>query len=77
MAHADRPRTAPAGAGPGLAAVRTADDSAPASPAAPADLGPLLSSGELFAGGKQLRIAHQGQTYTLRITRENKLILTK
>lgn len=38
---------------------------------------PLLSSGTLFAGSRQVRIDHHGQTYTLSITRENKLILTK
>ena len=38
---------------------------------------PLLNSGSLFAGNRQVRIDHHGQTYTLSITRENKLILTK
>lgn len=53
-------------------------------PAAPADPQPAqaadvptLESGDLFALGKTVRIRHQGQTYFLRLTRENKLILTK
>lgn len=32
---------------------------------------------ELFAGAKELRIAHGGEEYRLNITRSGKLILTK
>lgn len=38
---------------------------------------PLLNSADLFRHAKSLRIEHAGQLYLLRITRENKLILTK
>lgn len=37
----------------------------------------LIASGQLFRQGNTLRIEHSGQVYQLRITRENKLILTK
>ncbi len=37
----------------------------------------VVESRDLFAGARTVRIAHAGQTYLLRITRENKLILTK
>ena len=36
-----------------------------------------LESGELFAGRDEILIAHQGETYRLRRTRQGKLILTK
>ncbi len=36
-----------------------------------------LSSQQLFAGKKEVLIQHNGQLYRLRITRQNKLILTK
>lgn len=36
-----------------------------------------LSSEELFRKGNTVRIEHAGQTYWLRLTRGNKLILTK
>lgn len=38
---------------------------------------PLVSSGQLFQAQNTLRIEHDGNCYLLRITRENKLILTK
>lgn len=38
---------------------------------------PTVASDALFAGARIVRISHAGQTYLLRITRENKLILTK
>lgn len=38
---------------------------------------PVIESQELFRGGKQLMVLHAGQVYTLRQTRDNKLILTK
>lgn len=46
-------------------------------PAPPQPPAPLLHSGELFRDGKVVYIEHQGQVYLLRLTRENKLILTK
>ncbi|MGN6236368.1 hemin uptake protein HemP [Dyella sp.] len=36
-----------------------------------------LSSDELLAGGRELVIRHQGGEYVLRLTRNDKLILTK
>lgn len=36
-----------------------------------------LDSRQLFRGGNTVQIAHAGQCYQLRLTRENKLILTK
>ncbi|MDE2584887.1 MAG: hemin uptake protein HemP [Betaproteobacteria bacterium] len=38
---------------------------------------PVLASHQLFRSHNTVRIEHQGQCYLLRITRENKLILTK
>jgi len=38
---------------------------------------PVLHSSSLFGTAQTLFIDHAGQRYTLRITRENKLILTK
>lgn len=38
---------------------------------------PLISTQQLFQDQNTLRIAHEGKCYLLRITRENKLILTK
>lgn len=34
-------------------------------------------SEELFAGGEEVTIVHRGAPYRLRITRQDKLILTK
>jgi hemin uptake protein HemP len=51
----------------------------PTPPAAPANdtrCRRLLSS-ELFKGSTVVEIDHAGQRYLLRVTRENKLILTK
>lgn len=36
-----------------------------------------LESGDLFARGKEIRIRHAGEEYRLRLTSNNKLILTK
>lgn len=36
-----------------------------------------LDSGEILKGANTVEIAHAGQCYLLRVTRENKLILTK
>lgn len=38
---------------------------------------PIYTSDYLFNGQNTIQIVHGGQSYTLRITRENKLILTK
>lgn len=38
---------------------------------------PVVESRDLLRSGKQLMILHAGQVYTLRQTRDNKLILTK
>ena len=38
---------------------------------------PRVSSAELLQGSNLLEIEHAGQRYQLRVTRENKLILTK
>lgn len=37
----------------------------------------VLPSDELLAGGRELVIRHEGGEYFLRLTRNNKLILTK
>ncbi|MDY0331252.1 MAG: hemin uptake protein HemP [Thiomonas sp.] len=39
--------------------------------------GLTLHSRELFRQGAVVQIRHQGQTYQLRLTRQDKLILTK
>lgn len=38
---------------------------------------PMLSSGSLLGGGRELVITHAGERYYLRLTRQNRLILTK
>jgi len=38
---------------------------------------PCFHSRELFGGRREVCIEHAGQIYRLRITRQNKLILTK
>ena len=38
---------------------------------------PRLNSEQLFQGRNVVEIEHAGQCYLLRLTRENKLILTK
>lgn len=38
---------------------------------------PLISTEQLFQDQNIVRIAHEGSYYLLRLTRENKLILTK
>jgi hemin uptake protein HemP len=42
-----------------------------------AEATPIVSSSRLFGAAQTVFIDHAGQRYTLRITRENKLILTK
>lgn len=38
---------------------------------------PRVESGALLQGSSSVEIEHAGQRYLLRVTRENKLILTK
>lgn len=38
---------------------------------------PMLHSNNLFALGREIRIMHAGEEYLLRLTRNNRLILTK
>ncbi len=38
---------------------------------------PVYEGGQLFGAGKEILIRHAGELYRLRITRLNKLILTK
>ena len=38
---------------------------------------PTLTARSLLGGGRVIRIEHEGELYTLRLTRNNKLILTK
>lgn len=38
---------------------------------------PMLHSHNLFALGREIRILHAGEEYRLRLTRNNRLILTK
>lgn len=57
----------------------SARPAAPALSAAPgrATTVPCIDSGQLFQQGSTVHIEHAGQCYVLRVTRENKLILTK
>lgn len=38
---------------------------------------PVLQSQNLFVLGREIRIQHEGEEYRLRLTRNNRLILTK
>lgn len=38
---------------------------------------PMLYSNNLFSLGREIRIMHAGEEYRLRLTRNNRLILTK
>ncbi|AXE29241.1 hemin uptake protein HemP [Chromobacterium phragmitis] len=49
---------------------------APAKPPAAASP-PLLHSRQLFGGGREVLIEHQGELYRLQLTRNGKLILIK
>lgn len=51
-----------------------AEDAARAAPGGPRR---VVSSAALLAGARVLSIAHEGELYTLRLTRQNKLLLTK
>lgn len=48
----------------------------PPAPASRPEL-PRLQSRELFGSRNEILIEHQGETYRLRLTRNDKLILTK
>ena len=43
----------------------------------PADPLPRIASAELLRGARRLLIEHDGEIYTLHLTRQNKLLLTK
>lgn len=38
---------------------------------------PCIDSGDLFANQREIRITHRGEIYRMRITAQQKLILTK
>jgi hemin uptake protein HemP len=46
-------------------------------PARPAEQSPVHDAEKLTAGGREALIRFRGQVYTLRITRQGKLLLTK
>ncbi|MDP2226709.1 MAG: hemin uptake protein HemP [Moraxellaceae bacterium] len=54
----------------------TTSTASPAS-AVPLSALPTLDSTALFAAGREVRIRHSGEEYRLRLTSNNKLILTK
>lgn len=45
--------------------------------AEPTETRPRIASEKIFGGATTVEIEHAGQRYLLRVTRENKLILTK
>lgn len=49
----------------------------PQAAARPATGPPMLRSDELLAGGKEVLIRHGAETYRLKLTSNNKLILIK
>ncbi len=51
--------------------------SAPAAAPTAADLPPRVDSHQLLRGHRTIEIEHGEQRYTLRVTKDNKLILTK
>lgn len=50
---------------------------ASSSPTEPQDTRRRIDSQSIFCGASTVEIDHAGQRYLLRVTRENKLILTK
>ena len=54
-----------------------ANSPAASSPPTETNARPRIDSGKLLQGANALEIDHSGQRYLLRVTRENKLILTK
>ncbi|OIQ79683.1 hemin uptake protein hemP [mine drainage metagenome] len=61
--------------------IKSADNFTSAAVSPPPPHGPaiglILHSRELFRQGAVVQIRHQGQTYQLRLTRQDRLILTK
>jgi hemin uptake protein HemP len=53
------------------------DQKADRPPSDPPQSPKVISTQELFAGAREIRIKHAGEQYVLRITRRNKLILQK
>lgn len=49
----------------------------PATPALPSTALPQIEVGTLLGDGREAMLVHNGETYRLRITASNKLILTK
>ncbi|MBU1365777.1 MAG: hemin uptake protein HemP [Gammaproteobacteria bacterium] len=49
----------------------------PTPPAEKTESRPRIDSQKILAGATTVEIEHAGQRYLLRVTRENKLILTK
>ncbi|WP_431021581.1 hemin uptake protein HemP [Chromobacterium phragmitis] len=76
---AGRQSFAAAAAGLGHAAARQRSHYPPTAPAKPpaAASPPLLHSRQLFGGGREVLIEHQGELYRLQLTRNGKLILIK
>jgi hemin uptake protein HemP len=46
-------------------------------PAVPPAAAPVLTSADLLRGGREVTIVHAGETYRLRLTSRDRLILTK
>jgi hemin uptake protein HemP len=57
--------------------MRTPKSPAPDSTAVTRRSPPILTSREIFQGGPEVLIEHEGECYRLRLTRHGKLILTK
>lgn len=57
--------------------LRPAATNAPARAEPPDEALPRLHTGELFRAGNEVLIEHRGEIYRLRLTRQDKLILTK
>jgi hemin uptake protein HemP len=55
----------------------TGEPAHPQAPPAPMADTRVLTSRELFAGDRKVLINHDGELYTLQITRQGKLLLTK
>ena len=53
------------------------ENKAPINTAVPLRQTPRIDSESLFAGKQEVLIVHQGEEYRLRITKQQKLILTK
>jgi hemin uptake protein HemP len=53
------------------------EEKPPPAPEPPTDGGRLVQSTDLLGSERVLRIAHKGEIYVLRLTRNDRLILTK